>query len=128
MFFRKEGKIIPSEGVDPDLDKANVTLREIKRELDAYLKEQKKHFGCDMKYFGTGKNRFQLEVPVGYVSRAGNKYTLASGTKKHKRYTTQETEDLLAQQMEGEAAMDAALLDIQRKMFYQYSKHAKLFM
>ena len=110
------------------MDKANETLREIKRDLDAYLKEQKKHFGCDVKYWGTGKNRFQLEIPVDCVGRAGNKYTLASGTKKLKRYTTQETEDLLAQQMEAEAAKDAALLDIQRKMFHQYSKHAKLFM
>lgn len=125
---RKEGKIIPSEGVDADLDAANANLLDIKKDLDTYLKEQKKHFGCDVKYWGTGKNRFQLEIPVDKVNKAGDKYTLASGTKKVKRYTTQETEDLLARQTEAETEKGAALLDIQRKMFHQFSKHAKLFM
>eukprot|EP00088_Acartia_fossae_P070151 TRINITY_DN931_c0_g1_i2.p1 TRINITY_DN931_c0_g1~~TRINITY_DN931_c0_g1_i2.p1 ORF type:complete len:1250 (+),score=371.12 TRINITY_DN931_c0_g1_i2:534-3752(+) len=124
---RKEGKIIPSEGVDPDLDSANSSLRAIKKDLDSYLEEQKGHFGCDVKYWGTGKNRFQLEIPVERVSRAGEDYTLASGTKKVKRYTTQETEDLLARQTEAEGAKEAALLDIQRKMFFEFSKHANLF-
>ena len=127
LLFRKEGKIIPSEGVDPDLDSANSSLRAIKKDLDSYLKEQKDHFGCDVKYWGTGKNRFQLEIPVERVSRAGEDYTLASGTKKVKRYTTQETEDLLARQTEAEGEKEAALLDIQRKMFFEFSKHANLF-
>lgn len=57
---RKEGKIIPSEGVDSDLDSANQELKQIKKEMDVYLKEQKTHFGCEVKYWGTGKNRYLI--------------------------------------------------------------------
>ena len=114
--------------MDADLDAANANLLEIKRDLDTYLKEQIKHFNCSVKYWGTGKNRFQLEIPAEKVNKAGNSYTLASGTKKVKRYTTQETENLLARQTQAENEKDVALLDIQRKMFHQFSKHAKLFM
>ena len=121
---RKEGKIIPTEGVDPDLDAANEEIRRIKKELDDYLKEQKRHFGCDVKYWGTGKNRFQLEVPVEKVKKAGAEYTLASGTKKLKRYTTEETKELLARQTAAELCREEALQDIQRKMFCQFSNHA----
>ena len=123
---RKEGKIVPSQGVDKELDEANEELSQIKRELDQYLKEQKQHFGCEVKYWGTGKNRFQLEIPLDKVKRAGSEYTLASGTKKLKRYITDETKEFLARQTAGELCKEAALQDIQRKMFHQFSQNAEV--
>ena len=123
---RKEGKIIPAQGVDQELDDANEQLHQIKRELDDYLKNQKQHFGCEVKYWGTGKNRYQLEIPLEKVKRAGTEYTLASGTKKLKRYTTDETKDFLARQTAREVEKEAALLDIQRKLFYQFSQNAEV--
>lgn len=45
----------------------------------------KQHFGCEVKYWGTGKNRFQLEVPANKQTKAGDEYDLASGTKTVKR-------------------------------------------
>ena len=38
---RKEGKIIPSKGVDADLDEANENIRILEGEMKEYLKEQK---------------------------------------------------------------------------------------
>ncbi len=115
---RKEGSIVPRKGVDPDLDAAEAELEQIKQELAEYLKEQKRHFGCDVKYWGTGKNRFQLEVPVEKVGRAGGDYELASGTKKLKRYVTAETKEFLERQISAENDREKALLDIQRKSEY----------
>jgi DNA mismatch repair protein MSH6 len=112
---RKEGFIVPRKGVDPDLDAADAELEQIKTELADYLREQKKHFGCDVKYWGTGKNRFQLEVPAEKVNRAGSQYELASGTKKLKRYVTEETKGFLERQLSAETDREKALLDIQRK-------------
>lgn len=43
---QKEGRIIPSSGVDPDYDRAVSEYDDIKSELDAYLKTQCSHFGC----------------------------------------------------------------------------------
>ena len=121
---KKEGKIIPSKGVDPELDEADETLGVIESEMKEYLKEQKKHFGCEIKYWGTGKNRFQLEVGTSKLSRANDDYELASGTKNVKRFVTDETKEFLRRQIEAEEARDKALMDIQRKMFEQFSKHS----
>ena len=121
---KKEGKIIPSKGVDPDLDAADEEIRRIKEEMNVYLKSEKSHFGCEVKYWGSGKNRFQLEIPIEKVKKAGAEYTLASGTKKVKRYTTKETVAFLERQIAAETAKEAALQDIQRKMFHQFSKNA----
>ena len=46
--------------------------KEIAKEMAEYLKEQTQHFGCEVKYWGTGKNRFQLEVPVAKVNHETN--------------------------------------------------------
>ena len=121
---RKEGKIVPSRGVDQDLDEANDNIANIELEMKDYLKEQKRHFGCEIKYWGTGKNRFQLEVPAAKLSKANNNYELASGTKNVKRYVTTETKEFLERQMAAEDHRDKALMDIQRKMFEQFSRHA----
>jgi len=123
---RKEGKIIPSAGVDEDLDEADKNLNIISDELKDYLKDQKKHFGCDVKYWGTGKNRFQIEIPASKVKLANDDYELASGTKTLKRYVTSYTKELLERQMSAEDQREKALMDIQRKMFYQFSRHADI--
>jgi len=121
---RKEGKIIPCVGVDPDLDEANKNLDIIAEEMKEYLREQKRHFGCDVKYWGTGKNRFQLEIPASKVKLANDDYEMASGTKNVKRYVTDETKGFLDRQVSAEDQRERALMDIQRKMFAQFSKHA----
>jgi len=121
---RKEGKIIPCVGVDPELDEANKNLNIIAEEMKEYLRDQKRHFGCDVKYWGTGKNRFQLEVPASKVKLATDDYELASGTKTLKRYVTDGTREFLERQVSAEEQRERALMDIQRKMFSQFSKHA----
>ena len=123
---RKEGKIIPSRGVDDDLDQADDNIAEITGEMKSYLKQQKKHFGCEVKYWGTGKNRFQLEVPANKQTKAGDEYELASGTKNVKRYVTVETRQFLERQVAAENQREKALMDIQRKLFEQFSKHAEV--
>ena len=123
---RKEGKIIPSRGVDVDLDEADDNLADIAEEMKTYLKEQKKHFGCEVKYWGTGKNRFQIEVPVSKQTKAGDDYELASGTKNVKRYVTVETKQFLERQVAAEDQREKALTDIQRKLFEQFSTHAEV--
>ena len=121
---KKDGKIIPSEGVDPELDAANESIAAIAGEMQDYLKCQKSHFGCEVKYWGTGKNRFQLEVPASKVNKASDEYELASGTKNVKRYVTEETKSFLERQVAAEDRRDKALMDIQRKIFALFSSHA----
>ena len=49
------------------------------------------------------------------MKRAGSEYELASGTKKLKRYVTEETKEFLERQIGAETDRDKALLYIQRR-------------
>lgn len=118
---QKEGRIIPSTGVDPDYDSAVSEYDQIKKELDAYLKSQCSHFSCKVVYFGTDKNRFQLEVPEHAAKKAGNTYELKSQKKGFKRFWTPETKDLLARMTQAEEAKTSVLKDLNRRIFAQFS-------
>ena len=88
--------------------------------MESYLEEQKNHFGCKVNYWGTGKNRFQLEVPISKVNKATRDYELASGTKTVKRYTTSETREFLERQQAAEAEEERLVAEHQRKIFARY--------
>ena len=86
---RESGKIIPKKGVDEDYDKAKMEKQKLEEDLKDYLKEQKRHFGCDVKYFGTGNNLFQIEVPD-HIKACPSKYTIQKSRKGFQRYVTKE--------------------------------------
>ena len=73
-----------------------------------------------MKYWGQGKNRYQLEVPVSKVNKATRDYELAGGTKAVKRYTTSETREFLERQLAAEAEEERLVAEHQRKIFARY--------
>jgi len=39
------GRILPREGVDSDFDAASAVISEVEAKLDAYLEQQRAHFG-----------------------------------------------------------------------------------
>lgn len=119
---QKEGKIIPSKGVDSDYDTAAAEIKELGRKLDSYLEKQCRFFQCKVTYVGTGRNRFQLEVRDSAVKRADNEYELQGQRKGFKRYWTAETKDLLSRMMNAEEVRDSALRDIMRRIFATFSK------
>ena len=60
---RKDGKIIPITGVNKEYDQAISDISNIDTEFKSYLKDQSKRIGCNIVYFGSAKNRYQLEIP-----------------------------------------------------------------
>ncbi len=43
---RKEGVIVPGEGVNEDYDKATSGIAAVKQQLEEYLQKQRKRLGC----------------------------------------------------------------------------------
>lgn len=76
-----------------------------------------------MKYFGSEKNRFQLEVAEGAAKKAGSKYTFTSARKGFKRFSTETTKELLRRQMQAEEARANALRDLRRRIFERFGSH-----
>ncbi|KAF0310403.1 DNA mismatch repair protein Msh6 [Amphibalanus amphitrite] len=120
---RREGRILPADGVDEQFDAAKDALEQIEQELAEYLREQSRHFGCKVSYYGQAKNRFQLELPERVAHKVDGSYELQSQKKGAKRYWTDTTRRLLARQLAAEEARAAALRDISRRMFARFARH-----
>lgn len=124
---RKTGVITPKAGFDPDYDGALQNIKAIEEDLQKYLDKQRKLLGCkSMQYWGTGKNRYQIEIPESAVSRnLPEEYELRSSRKGYKRYWTKEIEKMLAAMVNAEERRDAALKDCMRRLFYNFDKNSK---
>ncbi|NWR06841.1 MSH6 protein, partial [Paradoxornis webbianus] len=124
---RKTGVITPKAGFDTDYDEALQEIRTIQEDLRKYLDKQRKLLGSkSVQYWGTGKNRYQLEIPESAISRnLPEEYELRSSRKGYKRYWTKEIEKMLAAMVSAEERRDAALKDCMRRLFYNFDKNSK---
>ncbi|KAM7356544.1 DNA mismatch repair protein Msh6 [Cochliomyia hominivorax] len=125
----ESGVIAPESGVDEDYDRAQMKIKEINQQLQDYLVEQEKYFGCRINYFGIDKKRFQLEVPEAQARKADSKYMLEGqkkGSKPTRRYTTEETRTFLKEMQAAEDERSTILKDLSRRIFEKFSKHYDL--
>ena len=123
----KSGKIVPKKGVDEDYDQTVRERKELEADLDDYLRQQKKVFNSSkLKYFGTGKDQFQIEVPEEFCKKVSAEYTLSSNKKGFKRFVTEETKEFLARQTKLEELEAEALAEVNRKIFRKFSSNKKI--
>ncbi|XP_034537690.1 DNA mismatch repair protein Msh6 isoform X4 [Notolabrus celidotus] len=124
---RTTGVITPKTGFDPEFDQALTSITSCERELQDYLDRQKKRLGCkNMSYWGSGRNRYQMEVPDSVSERSiPEEYDVKSTKKGWKRYVTKETERMFSELQGFEEKRDAALKDCMRRLFYNFDKNYK---
>jgi len=73
-------------------------------------------------YWGSAKNRYQIEVPESAVKNVPNEYRLMSSKKGAKRFRTTAIEDMLVELSDAEDRKDVALKDVMRRIFYNFDK------
>lgn len=122
---RSTGVITPRAGFDPEYDQALAGIKARVEELVDYLSRQKKRLGCKtLSFWGTGRNRYQIEVPDSVPERSiPPEYEVKSTKKGWKRYVTKETERLFSELQGFEEKRDAALKDCMRRLFYNFDKN-----
>ena len=54
------GKILPQKGVDEDYDRSKDMKDQLERDVNTYLREQKRFFSADVKFFGNGNSAYQV--------------------------------------------------------------------
>lgn len=77
-----------------------------------------------MKYFGSDRKRYQLEVPEAKVKKATSEYNLESSCKGKnacKRYSTKETKDFLKRMQSLEERKKNIMNDFARRVFENFS-------
>lgn len=125
----KEGVLAPEKGDDEEFDIIGEKIKSLNKELSHYLKEQEKHFGCKLSFFGSDKKRFQIEVPEANTKKAGNQYQLESskkGKQPCKRYYTTETKEFLKRMIQLEDQRKAVMLDFARRIFAKFSNEYEM--
>ncbi|KAM4772473.1 DNA mismatch repair protein Msh6 isoform 1-T1 [Rhinophrynus dorsalis] len=124
---RKTGVITPKAGFDPDYDEALRDIKTAEQCLNDYLDKQRKRLGCkSIVYWGTAKNRFQMEIPESVTERSlPEEYELKSTKKGFKRYWTKAIENLFGDLVNAEERRDTALKDCMRRLFYNFDKNYK---
>ncbi|XP_076831601.1 DNA mismatch repair protein Msh6 [Brachyhypopomus gauderio] len=122
---RTTGVITPKAGFDPEYDQALSEIKDCERSLQDYLERQKKRLGCkNLAFWGTGRNRYQMEVPDSVSERnIPEEYEVRSTKKGWKRYSTKEIERLFSELQSWEEKRDAALKDCMRRLFYNFDKN-----
>lgn len=124
---RKTGKIIPSLGVDRNYDEYSNKATQMENKLRDYLEEQKQALGCrNIQYFGTGKNRFQIEVPEAYCKNVPYEYRIESTRKGYKRYYTTAIDKMFAKLTTYEEEVKRALDNVMSNIFGQFASKVKL--
>nr|XP_006822603.1 PREDICTED: DNA mismatch repair protein Msh6-like [Saccoglossus kowalevskii] len=121
------GAIIPHAGVDPDYDCALEDINCTQKKLNHYLERQQQRLNCrTIVYFGTAKNRYQLEIPESVCKRVPDEFEVTSQKKGYKRYTTDDIKALFNELVDAEGRRDTALTDTMRRVFAIFDEHYKL--
>ena len=118
---KKEGKITPTPGINEEYDQACADIKETEKEFEKFLSQKKKEIGCStICYFGSAKNRYQLEIPEAKCKNLSDDYELSSSRKGFKRFWTEETKELLAQLTDAEDRKEQALRNTLKCLFKNF--------
>jgi DNA mismatch repair protein MSH6 len=124
---KKTGQIQPKPGINPEYDTAMQTIANIQQSLQSYLQEMKRTTGIfDMVYFGTGKDRYQLEIPMNQVPKVPGDWQSKSQKKTHRRYWTTFLNDTVTQLLQAEEQAQAAQQDTLRQLFATFDQYQLL--
>ena len=118
-------------------------IKSCEAELESILKRESKVIGCSLKFFGTNKNRYQLEIPETKCKKLPEDYELTSSKKGFKRffilicfyliglilklliyvrYWNTDIKETLAKLTEAEDRRDAALRNTIKCLFKNFDK------
>lgn len=124
---KRDGFIRPKPGKDVDYDEAKADVAELEKCFEEYLKEQKRALGIsELAYFGTNKDRYQLEVPIKKTSQVPKNWSSKSQKKTHRRYWTPYIEETLARLVESEDRLKEAQMDTMRRVFEKFDQSIAL--
>jgi len=124
---KRTGQIIPAPGVDKSYDTCKSNIDDLKNKLESYLDEQKEILKCrQIEYFGTAKNRYQIQIPESYCKNIPSEYRIETTRKGFKRYYTPTIDKLFQRLSTFEEELKKTLDNIMSRIFEQFSRKIKL--
>ncbi|CAL2029489.1 unnamed protein product [Caenorhabditis brenneri] len=122
MFDRttalKDGKIVPNAGCDEEYDEALEKVKEAMGELNSYKDTIAKKYSCSIKFVDSGKVKYLLEMPESI--KVSSSFELKSRRKGFIRYSTPDSEELVASLHAAESEKAKLGDDATRRVFEQF--------
>ncbi|EFO24929.1 hypothetical protein LOAG_03556 [Loa loa] len=118
---QEEGIIVPEKGVIKEYDDTIYNVKECIHELDLYLNVIRRQLHCsNINFFGSGRSRYQLEIPEGIAMNLSHEFELKSSRKGYKRMVTDELVNLVKNLDEAENQLDILRRDLMRRVFADF--------
>ncbi|CAK5052058.1 unnamed protein product [Meloidogyne enterolobii] len=119
----EHGVIQPNKGVDEEYDLACNDVISCESHLNEFLEKMRKVFKCStIKFVGTGRNSYQLEIPDAFCKSLGTDFRLTSQRKGFKRYYTDELQQLFDKLTNSETQRDLISAEVTRRVFADFSQ------
>ncbi|KAL5112724.1 DNA mismatch repair protein Msh6 [Taenia crassiceps] len=118
---KHDGCIVVEPGFDSEFDKACESLERAEIDMEDFLAEQSDLIGCQLTYTGTGKNRFQIEVPEAYMDRVPHAWEATGQRKGFRRFRPPAITELFARLVTAEDAKQESMQGIMRRLFASFS-------
>ncbi|KAH9286596.1 DNA mismatch repair protein Msh6 [Echinococcus granulosus] len=118
---KRDGCIVVEPGFDPEFDKACEGLERAEMDMEDFLAEQSDLIGCQLTYTGTGKNRFQIEVPETCMDRVPHAWEATGQRKGFRRFRPPPIKELFARLVIAEDAKQESMQGIMRRLFASFS-------
>ncbi|VDM18764.1 unnamed protein product [Hydatigera taeniaeformis] len=118
---KRDGCITVEPGFDPQFDKACEGLERAEMAMNEFLAEQSDLIGCQLTYTGTGKNRFQVEVPETFMDRVPHAWEATGQRKGFRRFRPPAIMELFARLVIAEDAKQESMQGIMRRLFASFS-------
>ncbi|VDK33025.1 unnamed protein product [Taenia asiatica] len=118
---KRDGCIVVEPGFDPEFDKACKSLERAEMDMEDFLAEQSDLIGCQLTYTGTGKNRFQIEVPEACMDRVPHAWEATGQRKGFRRFRPPAITELFARLIIAEDAKQESMRGIMRRLFASFS-------
>ena len=126
---KRLGTITPKPGVSEAYDQSIADVNNAIGSLEAHLRDLKKSTGMSqLVFWGNGKDRYQIEVPMAFVNKVPSDWTCKSQRKDARRFYTPTIERQFKELQDAEARVAAAQKDTLRSIFEKFdSKSVILF-
>uniref|UniRef100_A0AC35FN93 DNA mismatch repair protein MutS core domain-containing protein n=1 Tax=Panagrolaimus sp. PS1159 TaxID=55785 RepID=A0AC35FN93_9BILA len=117
-----KGYIVPRPGIDNDYDESLKKMHACEAACNDYVDKLKKEQNIpQIKLFGTGKNRYLLEISDMFTEKLGNEFELQSKDKGFNLYSTKELNELVSKLKVAECERNVKLKEAIRKIFKHFS-------
>uniref|UniRef100_A0A914HRU2 DNA mismatch repair protein n=1 Tax=Globodera rostochiensis TaxID=31243 RepID=A0A914HRU2_GLORO len=113
----ERGVILPRRGVDVEYDATCKEIEKCKADLEDYLNWASKKLKCSPKFFGTGRNSYQMEIPESACHHLTDDFQLTSQRKGYKRYTTNNLQKLVDRLNDAEVNCATISAEVTRRVF-----------